>query len=136
MRSVVSDRGPDIEFNTSAYSKADELYRASRFRDALRLFKASLEADPSDGEALFAMGSCYDALRKPARAAAAYRSAMELLPPDRHPALHFNVGNAFLDLGQYAEALEEYKMVPKGHAVWPAATRNANLALEKLGNGG
>ena len=100
MKIAVSDPGPDIDFNISSYSRADELYREGRFRDALRLFKASLAADPSDGAAFFAMGSCYDALRKPARAAAAYRSAMELLPPERHPALHFNIGNTFFDLGQ------------------------------------
>lgn len=136
MRSAVADRGPDIEFNISAYSEADELYRAGRFREALRLFKASLDADPTDGDALHAIGSCYDALRKPARAAAAYRSAIALLPPDRHPALHFNIGNAFFDLGQYAEALAEYRLVPTDDSVWSAASKNTKLALHRMRDGG
>jgi hypothetical protein len=59
MRSSVADRGPNVEFNISVYSEADRLYRAGRFRDALRLFKASFDADSSDGDALFALGSRY-----------------------------------------------------------------------------
>jgi len=136
MRSAAADREPDVELNISAFSEADELYRAGRFLEALRLFSVSLEADPTDGDAFHAIGSCYDALHKPAQAAMAYRSAITLLPPERHPALHFNIGNAFFDNGKYEEALAEYRLVPAGDAVWPAASKNAKLALERFSNGG
>jgi tetratricopeptide (TPR) repeat protein len=136
MRSRVADHGTDTELNISAYSEADELYRAGRFREALKLFKVSSAADLTDGDAFHAIGSCYDALGKPGLAAKAYRSAVKLLPVTRHPELHFNIGNAFFDLGQYAEALAEYRLVPIDCSVWPAASKNSNRALEMIGNEG
>ena len=136
MRNSVVDRGPDPEFNVAAYSEADEFYRSGRYRDALRLFKTAADADPSDGDAFHAVGSCYDALHKPARAAAAYTIALGLLPIGRHPALHFNIGNAYFDQGRYHEALSEYEKVPPGHPVSPAARKNARLALERMTNVG
>jgi tetratricopeptide (TPR) repeat protein len=136
MRARLPDLGPDTELNISAYSEADVLYRAGRFREALRLFKTSSAADLTDGDAFHAIGSCYDALGKPALAAKAYRSAIKLLPLARHPELHFNIGNAFFDLGQYAEALDEYRLVPIDSSVWPAASKNSSLALEVIGNEG
>ena len=131
MRRAIADRDETHELNIATYSKGDELFVAGRYREALSLFKAALKADPSDGDALHAIGSCHDALGEPAKAAAAYRSAISLLPPERHPDLHFNIGNAHLDLGQYAEALEQYALVPKYSSIWPATEKNTALALQR-----
>jgi len=136
MRSIAADFGFDTELNISAYSEADKLYRVGRFHEALKLFKTSSAADPTDGDAFHAIGSCYDALGKPTLAAKAYRSAVKLLPVTRHPELRFNIGNAFFDLGQYAEALAEYRLVPIDSFVWPAASKNSSLASEMIGNEG
>ena len=132
MKRDLADRETTFEFNISAYSEADRFYKSGQFREALKLFKAALGADPSDGDAYHAIGSCYDALLMPARAAAAYQSALPLVPSDRHPALHFNIGNAFLDLGRYREALAEYQLVPKQSPVWPTTSKNMKLALERI----
>lgn len=136
MRRVLAD--PDVAhaFNISAYSEADALFRAGRYREALKLFKAALDADVSDGDAWHAIGSCYDALGMPAKAAAAYRSAMSLLPRERHPDLHFNIGNAHFDLGEYEAALEQYEQVPKSSRAWASAAKNWALALASLADRG
>lgn len=126
----------DYERNIASYSEADRLYEEGKFVAALKSFKASLAADSSDGDALHAIGSCYDALKMPASAAAAYRQALELLPPTRHPALHFNIGNALFDLGRYQESLAEYHLIPKDSSVWHETETNIRLASERVGSGG
>jgi len=136
MKSRVAGHGSDTKLNISAYSEADKHYHAGHFREALRLFNISSTADPADGDAFYAIGNCYDALDEPTLAAAAYRTAIKLLPSDRHPELHFNIGNAFFDLERYAEALAEYRLVPKDSSAWAAASKNRTLASELVGNVG
>lgn len=133
MRPGVVDIDQAHERNISQYSEGDDCFRQGRYREALKLFKAALDADPTDGDSWHAIGSCYDALGKPARAAAAYRHALPHLPADRHPDIHFNIGNSHLDLGQYADALVHYDLVPRASPVWPASARNRALALQRLG---
>ena len=123
---------PDIDSNIRSYSQADALYKAGRFRQALRLFKEAFESDPSDSDVAHAMGNCYDAMGQPARAAQAFQYALAIADGDKHPALHFNLGNAFYDMGQFANALTHYQLVPKGCEFWPAAKRNSELALGHL----
>lgn len=136
MRRVVADPDKAHELNIAAYSEGDECYRSGRYREALRLFQAALAADPLDGDAWHAIGSCYDALGKPAKAAAAYQEAISLLPVERHPDLQFNIGNAHLDLGQYSDALRMYDLIPRTSSVWSVASKKRALALQRLGNGG
>lgn len=136
MKRTVADPDQAHELNISIYSEGDKHFVAGRYRKALRLFKAALDADPSDGDTWHAIGSCYDALGQPNRAAAAYHAAMLLLPPERHPELRFNIGNAHFDLGEYSDALVQYALVPKASSVWPAAAKNRDLALRRMGNRG
>ena len=133
MRSRSAERPTDYSLNISAYSEADELFRTGRYREALRLFQVSADADPTDGDCWMAIGTCHDALKQPVRAEAAYRKALELSEPQQHPALHFNIGNSYFDRGMFSEAVSCYGLVPKGHKVWPAAERNRQLALTELG---
>ena len=136
MRRRADPLKPDYQQNIAAYSEADRMYDEGRFHEALRGFQSSLAADPSDGDALHAIGSCYDALEEPARAAAAYRKELELLPAERHPELHFNIGNALFDLGLYQDAMAEYRLVPEASSVWPKTLINMTLASKRLGHGG
>ena len=136
MRSPVADPDKAHELNIATYSEGDECFKSGRYRKALKLFKVALAVDPSDGDAWHAIGSCYDALGKPAKAVAAYQEAMSLLPAERHPDLQFNIGNAHFDLGQYSDALRLYDLIPRTSSVWPVAAKNRALALQRLGNGG
>jgi tetratricopeptide (TPR) repeat protein len=133
MRSRSAERQTDCQLNISAYYEADRLYRVGRYREALRVFRISADADPNDGDCWIAIGSCHDALKQPAKAEAAYRKALELSEPKRRPALNFNIGNSYFDRGLFADAIRHYDLVPKGHEVWPAADRNRQLALAELG---
>jgi tetratricopeptide (TPR) repeat protein len=127
-------KGPqdiDVELNIAAYSEADALYRKGRFREALRSFKCAAEADPEDSACWFAMGSCFDALKKPQRAELAYRKALSLAPEADHPALFFNIGNALFDQQLFDQAIIWYAKIPRSHGVFAAAKRNRNLAQSK-----
>jgi tetratricopeptide (TPR) repeat protein len=129
MKQSAADRPPNYPLNISAYSEADELFKAGRYREALRLFRESAEADIEDGDCWIAIGSCLDALKQPARAEAAYRKAMTLCEPEWNAALHFNIGNSHFDRGMYALAIQHYLRVPRGHKTWQAAELNRKLAL-------
>jgi tetratricopeptide (TPR) repeat protein len=134
MRSRIASQNVDHQRNVEAYSQADHLFHAGRFRDALRLFQASAEADPSDYDAFMAIGNCWDALRKPKRAAEAFRQALVLAPESKRPDILFNLGNALFDLGLMREAVETFNLVAPGSSVAASAKRNAALATERLGN--
>jgi tetratricopeptide (TPR) repeat protein len=124
----------DHGLNIHAYSEADRLFGAGRFRDALRLFQASAAADPSDHAALMAIGNCWDALRKPTKAEESFRLALAVAPESEWPNILFNLGNALFDQGCMREAIEAFNSVPPGSHVAASAQRNAMLASEHLAN--
>ena len=130
MRSRIAIRGADHDLNLSAYAEADRLFEQARFRDALRLFEAAAAADPEDGAAFMAIGNCWDALRKPKRAEQAFRTALRFSPPSDQPGILFNLGNALLDQGLFAQALAVYNSIPPGSSVSDSAHRNARLAAQ------
>ena len=123
---------PEAAENLQAYALADRLYQKKQYRRALKLFKRAALADPTDGDAFHAIGSCHDMLGQPARAASAYLNALILSPAEKHPDLHFNIGNAYFDLHLYEQALAEYGKVPKSSPIWPLAQRNADRATERM----
>jgi tetratricopeptide (TPR) repeat protein len=132
MSNRIATRGFDREFNDRAYTEADRLFEQGRYRDALRLFQAVAEADPSDGDAFMAIGNCWDALGKPQRAEQAFRQALALAAPNDHPSVLFNLGNALFDQALFAEALAAYQSVPSGIRVSESARRNAQLASQRI----
>jgi tetratricopeptide (TPR) repeat protein len=123
--------GIDAELNCERYAEADGLYQSGRIREALRLFKRAAEADPEDSDSWFAMGSCFDRLRKPKRAEAAYLKALSLAPEKDLPALFFNIGNALYDQQRFEEAISWYAKIARGHELHARAERNRMLAESK-----
>jgi tetratricopeptide (TPR) repeat protein len=122
----------DRELNIRAYADADALFKAGRIREALRQFRVASDADPDDSDCWFALGSCFDALKQPKRAEAAYLKALAKAPESDHPALNFNIGNALFDQQRFEQAIARYVQVPRGHAVYVPAQRNRCLAESKL----
>lgn len=128
---VRRERSLDFDLNIALYSEADACFRKGRYREALRLFKRAAQADPLDSDCWFAIGSCLDALQRPTRAEAAYLKALSMAPPQDHPALFFNIGNALFDQQRFDEAAGWYARVPAEHEVFAPAERNRRLAESK-----
>jgi tetratricopeptide (TPR) repeat protein len=133
MRKFVADPESAEAINIEAYSDADRLFHAGRYREALRLFELAANAEPDDGQAHLAVGNCWGALGKAARAEASYRKAAHLLPENERPGAIYNLANAVFDQGRYEEAIILYKGIPKGTRVWELARKNLERALERIG---
>jgi tetratricopeptide (TPR) repeat protein len=118
--------------NHAAYVKGDKLYKLGKFADAAAQFKIALEAWSDDWQALWALGNCFTALKKPRKAEVQFITAIELAPAEKLPDLHFNLGNALFDQGKYANAILFYRQVPKGHHIACAAARNVALAERRI----
>ena len=120
--------------STEYYAEADKLFKLGRFRAALRLFQAAVVADPQDGDAYMAIGNCWDALKKPKNAQDAFLKALDLVDNQLKPSVMFNLGNALMDQGNYAEAIAVFSGVPKGSVVAEKCARNIGVAKGHLGS--
>jgi serine/threonine protein kinase/tetratricopeptide (TPR) repeat protein len=77
-----------------------------RFREALPLWRQASFDDPQNVWVWYGLGQCFDRLRQPAQAAAAY-SACTALNPSYH-GWYFQRGLAHLRLGQFAPAADDF----------------------------
>lgn len=117
--------------NHTAYVRGDQLYKEKRFYDAAKWFQIALDEWPEDWQAMWALGDCHSERKKPNKAEAMYRMAMEHAPTSKHPDLLFNLGNALYDQHQYTQAIETYQRIPPGHQVHQMAASNITLAKNR-----
>ena len=121
--------------NHTAYCKGDRLFKKGQWEEAGAQFEIAIQERPEDWQAMWALGNCHAELKKPRKAAQEFEQALTLADNDALPNLRFNLGNALFDLGRYEAAIEQYRLVPKGHHVARAANNNLARAERRLHGG-
>lgn len=108
-------------------TQARERIGAGEYRDALQSLQAALKQQPSDREALFFSGVCYQELNIPDTAASFYRKALRLHGPELETARRLtDVAVQFQDwsvalegLREMVKAGEEYEtLMPRFYEVY------------------
>lgn len=114
-----------------AYKSGCSAFEKGRFSEAKAQFKEALDFCPEDMEAWWALGNCYDELKKPSQAEECFRRSLELGMGKYESNLLFNLGNSLFDQERYLEAINTYQKISKQSSTWSKAQRNISLA-EKI----
>lgn len=113
------------------YIVGDLYWKLGSYESALIAFRRSHKCWPDDAQALWAMGNCYDKLRRPYLAARCFTRALVIDPAN--DSLRFNLGNALFDLGKYVSAINEFKVIIQSNSILKdSAQRNLALAEKML----
>jgi TonB family protein len=76
------------------------------YEEALKAFKRSLETDEPIVSSYFMIGKCYVLLDRPAEAISYYQQGLARYSNDVG---HYGLGEAYLEVGRYTEAIVEFK---------------------------
>lgn len=119
---------PARDPNHAAYVKGDALCKQGNFKEAAQFFLTAIEEWPEDYQALWALGNCYTALKKPRKAEEAFRKAIAVGDSQVRYELLFNLANVLFDQKRFTEAIALYSEIPSGHKLSQKARRNTMLA--------
>lgn len=114
------------------YTKAEENYRAGKYKEALSDFQQAASIIPEFADIHSAIGTIHLKENRYADAEAAYRKALEADPEDG--AHNYNLGVCLLKQTKYAAAVEALKKAVEADPLYEAALTNlgvAYLAQEK-----
>jgi tetratricopeptide (TPR) repeat protein len=109
---------------------ADEgirLYQSGNYTEALKLFNAVIDGDPSDPRAYDARGTVYSALNDYGQAMADYNQAIKLNPSFAQA--YYNRGRLYSLLKQYDEALSDLEKSSELDAASFGYRANGNIGL-------
>ncbi len=122
------------------YDKANQLYAASRYREAISLYQTLLVSPPatvSASEIHARMADSWFRLGSYANALASYRSALVGQKESQRPETQYWIGFCCLLLGRDADAAREFLMIPEhypGSGMWVGTGYYwAGRAYERLG---
>jgi tetratricopeptide (TPR) repeat protein len=97
----------------STYASLGEAYaKQGRYREALDSFAEAIRLDPTEPHILSQLGELYSNLGYYEKAIETYRKAIQISTGANGssiPALHYSIGQCYLNLGNRAAALAEYK---------------------------
>ena len=113
------------------YRRADALYKNGEIKEAKRLFLRALSLAPRDADTLWAIGSCFSDLGRPAAAERYYRRARAVARWHQRGDILYNIANALLDQGRPLAALRLYRRVPRSSSAYLLSQRNAALAKRR-----
>ncbi len=105
--------GPSV---SPAYVKAEHLYAAGKFADALNFYQQALEnktGEISAGEVQSRIGDCYFRLQDYSSALNAYRGALLLQKLSQRPPTQYWIGFCTFLLGKDQEAITEFLKIPE-----------------------
>ena len=111
--------------------KGFELHRAGNLAEAGRIYKAILERDPDNVDALNLLGVIMQAAGNTGAAVTLLQRATELAPD--YFAAHVNLGNALQAAGRAEEAVETFQVALKMNPLMPEVVSNLASALNDLG---
>lgn len=120
------------EQSQQAYQDGCVCYRQGELEQATQLFRRALELAPEHAQCWFALGNCYDGMKKPLQAEVCFRKSLELSAPDAESQVNFNLGNSLLDQGKLAEAIQCYDRVDGASVAYEPAQKNRALAKRAL----
>lgn len=122
------------------YSKANKLFNAGRFGDAIELYKGVLDKPSDDvnpGDVYTRMGDSYFRLQDYRNALAAYRSALVKQKRSERAPTQYWIGFCTLLCGRDAEAVTEFLKIPEYYpasGMWVGTAYYwAGRASERLG---
>ena len=115
-----------------AYREGCEYYEQGDLEQAKQSFRKALELSPEDAQSWFALGNCYDSVKKPLQAEICFRKSLELSAPSAESQVNFNLGNSLLDQGKLSEAIECYAKVEAASVAYEPAQKNMLLAKRAL----
>src|SRR5436853_3158950 len=84
-----------------------ELFKESRFQDAVETFKRAIQLKPDYAEAHNDLGMAYCRLNRNDEAIESFRQAIRLNP--RLAEAYYNLGTAYYNLGRLQEAMTSFK---------------------------
>lgn len=100
--------------------------------EAQRAYRAVLERDPGNADALYLLGEISNSARRHGDAVALLERAIAAKPTEA--AFHAELGSAFYAQGRYAEAARAYTSAVRLDPGDPAARVNLGSALEQAGD--
>ena len=121
-------RSDASDLNHEAYLEGCRLFKAAKYKKAIKAFEASVSYWPKDAQAWMALGNCYDELRRPKDAEKYLKRALAYCDNKHRAAIQFNLGNSLFDQERYSEAIAQYEEVPKASDIFAKAQKNRVLA--------
>ncbi|MBI9058009.1 MAG: PD40 domain-containing protein [Labilibaculum sp.] len=112
------------------YEAAAETYRQMDNVESLKYLEQAVEKSPKFIEAWLFMADVLHETGETQKEIAAYLKAIEI-SPDFFSNVHFNLGNAYLKIGEYEKAQKKYKDFLAIHKI---SSRNKALAKSNLKN--
>ncbi|MDP9894961.1 tetratricopeptide (TPR) repeat protein [Variovorax boronicumulans] len=96
--------------NHAWYCVGNAEFALENYREAAAAYRRAYKADPLDAQSLWAIGNCYDALKRPKLAERILRKALRLegVSVKDKAALLVNLGNALFDQKRFSEAAATY----------------------------
>jgi len=120
------------DLNHEAYKDGCKHYNSENFSRAKHAFETALEYWPLDPQAWFALGNCYDELKKPNKAESCFRKALKYSSPEKESDAYYNLGNSLYDQGKFNQAIKCYEKVDKQSVVFQSAEKNLKRAKNEL----
>ena len=103
---------PDAsDLNHEGYKEGCKYYKQGDFKRARHAFETALEYWPLDPQAWFALGNCYDELKKPSKAEDCFRKSLKYTSQDKLSDVYCNLGNSLYDQNKLSEAIDFYSKV-------------------------
>ncbi len=100
------------------------------YDEALELFKRAISADRNFHEAYLLAGDVYFEIKEYREAAEYFQKAVSL-DPDFFPMVYFNMGNAWMAIGEYEEARDSYRIMLSNDRI---SERYKRIARQKIKN--
>jgi tetratricopeptide (TPR) repeat protein len=119
--------GPETTF-----SKANSLYAAGRYSDAVNEYQQGLKSNPNDFTAYTRLGLSYIKLRQPEKAIEVFKKAVTLRPKEVWA--HTNLSYGYLEAGKFDEALEAAEQAVELDPQNAVAFNNLGYAHLRLGH--
>ncbi len=123
-----------------AYAKAERLFAAGKYADALNFYKQALENKTGEtpaGEVKSRIGDCYFRLQDYSSARNAYRDALLLQKLSQRPPTQYWIGFCTFLLGKDEEAITEFLKIPEVYptsGMWVGTAYYwAGKAAERMG---
>ena len=116
------------------YQKALTLLHKNQYEDSLKEFETALLYDPQNPDILFGLGICLYQLRAFTEAYKAYDKALFYYPsPALKAQARSGLGDIYLQLGEYEEAIKQYQLVLLQNPKWLGVHLNLGRAWLKKG---